>query len=65
MTLLSDGIMYENEQVFLTEFALKLGLNKNFQNSGYELVEFINKYKKNLPFYNINHPVKQFRLQEF
>ncbi|MBP6128335.1 LETM1-related biofilm-associated protein [Flavobacterium sp.] len=60
MTLLSDGVVYENEQIFLTEFALKLGLNKNFQNSGYELVEFINKYKKNLPFYNINHPVKQF-----
>ena len=60
MTLLSDGVVNENEQVFLTEFALKLGLNKNFQNSGYELVEFINKYKNNLPFYNLNHPVKQF-----
>lgn len=60
MTLLSDGVVNENEQVFLTEFALKLGLNKNFQNSGYELVEFINKYKSNLPFYNLNHPVKQF-----
>lgn len=60
MTLLSDGVVNENEQVFLTEFALKLGLNKNFQNSGYELVEFIDKYKNNLPFYNLNHPVKQF-----
>lgn len=60
MTLLSDGVVNENEQVFLTEFALKLGLNKNFQNSGYELVKFINKYKNNLPFYNLNHPVKQF-----
>ena len=60
MTLLSDGVVNENEQVFLTEFALKLGLNKKFQNSGYELVEFIDKYKNNLPFYNLNHPVKQF-----
>ena len=60
MTLLSDGVVNENEQVFLTEFALKLGLNKNFQNSGYELVKFIDKYKNNLPFYNLNHPVKQF-----
>jgi hypothetical protein len=60
MTLLSDGVVYENEQVFLTEFTLKLGLNKNNQNTGYELVEFINKHKKNLPFYNLNHPVKQF-----
>jgi hypothetical protein len=60
MTLLSDGVVYENEQIFLTEFALKLGLNKNNQNTGNELVEFINKYKKNLPFYNLNHPVKQF-----
>jgi hypothetical protein len=60
MTLLSDGVVYENEQIFLTEFALKLSLNKNNQNTGYELVEFINKYKKNLPFYNLNHPVKQF-----
>ena len=43
MTLLSDGVVYENEQVFLSEFALKLGLNKLNQNTGYELVEFINK----------------------
>ncbi|WP_396199073.1 LETM1-related biofilm-associated protein [Flavobacterium sp.] len=60
MTLLSDGIVYENEQFFLSEFALKLGLNKINQNTGYELVEFINKNKNNLPFYNLNHPVKQF-----
>ena len=60
MTLLSDGVLYENEQVFLSEFALKLGLNKINQNTGYELVEFINKNKNNLPFYNLNHPVKQF-----
>lgn len=60
MTLLSDGVVYENEQVFLSEFALKLGLNKTNQNTGYELVEFINKNKNNLPFYNLNHPVKQF-----
>lgn len=60
MTLLSDGVVYENEQVFLSEFALKLGLNKINQNTGYELVEFINKNKNNLPFYNLNHPVKQF-----
>ena len=60
MTLLSDGVVYENEQVFLSEFALKLGLNKINQNTGYELVEFINKNENNLPFYNLNHPVKQF-----
>ncbi len=60
MTLLSDGIMYENEQVFLSEFVLNLGLYKTNQNTGYELVEFINKNKDNLPFYNLNHPVKQF-----
>ena len=60
MTLLSDGIVYENEQFFLSEFALKLGLNKINQNTGYELVEFINNNKNNLPFYNLNHPVKQF-----
>jgi hypothetical protein len=60
MTLLSDGVVYENEQFFLTEFYLKLGLNENYQNFGFELVVFINKYKKNLPFYNLNHPVKQF-----
>ena len=60
MTLLSDGVVFENEQVFLSEFALKLGLNKINQNTGYELVEFINKNKNNLPFYNLNHPVKQF-----
>jgi hypothetical protein len=60
MTLLSDGVVNENEQIFLAEFALKLGLNKTNQNTGYELVEFINKYKNNLPFYNLNHPVKQF-----
>ena len=60
MTLLSDGVVYENEQVFLSEFALKLGLNKINQNTGYELVEFINKNRNNLPFYNLNHPVKQF-----
>lgn len=60
MTLLSDGVVYENEQIFLSDFALKLGLNKIYQNTGYELVEFINKNKNNLPFYNLNHPVKQF-----
>jgi hypothetical protein len=60
MTLISDGAVNENEQIFLSEFALKLGLNKINQNTGYELVEFINKNKNNLPFYNLNHPVKQF-----
>lgn len=60
MTLLSDGVVYENEQKFLNEFALKLNLNKTNQNTGYELVKFINKHKKELPFFNLNHPVKQF-----
>ena len=60
MTLLSDGVVYENEQIFLDEFALKLNLNKTKQNNGYELVNFINKHKKELPFFNLNHPVKQF-----
>jgi hypothetical protein len=60
MTLLSDGVLYENEQKFLYEFALKLNLNKNNQNTGYELVRFVLKYKKEVPFFNLNHPVKQF-----
>lgn len=60
MTLLSDGIMYENEQSFIDNIALKLNLNKNKQNTGLELVSFIDKYKKELPFFNLNHPVKQF-----
>ncbi|CAM4278933.1 LETM1-related biofilm-associated protein [Flavobacterium terrigena] len=60
MTLLSDGVVYENEQKFLDEFTSKLNLNKTNQNTGYELVEFINKHKKELPFFNLNHPVKQF-----
>lgn len=60
MTLLSDGVVYENEQIFLYEFALKLKLNKTKENSGCELVNFISKYKKELPFFNLNHPVKQF-----
>jgi hypothetical protein len=60
MTLLSDGVVYDNEQIFLDDFALKLNLNKTRQNTGYELVNFINKYKKELPFFNLNHPVKQF-----
>jgi len=60
MTLLSDGVVYENEQKFLDEFAFKLNLNKRNQNTGYELVNFINKHKKELPFFNLNHPVKQF-----
>lgn len=60
MTLLSDGVVYENEQIFLDEFALKLNLNKTKQNTGYEIVSFIDKHKKELPFFNLNHPVKQF-----
>jgi hypothetical protein len=60
MTLLSDGIVYDYEQVFLSDLVLKLSLNKNNQNFDYELVNFINKHKKSLPFYNLNHPVKQF-----
>ena len=60
MTLLSDGVVYENEQIFLDNFALKLNLNKTKQNTGYELVNFINKHKNELPFFNLNHPVKQF-----
>lgn len=60
MTLLSDGVVHENEQIFLDEFALKLNLNKTKQNTGYELVNFIGKHKKELPFFNLNHPVKQF-----
>ena len=60
MTLLSDRVVNENEQVFLSDIYLKLNLNKNPQNIGNELVNFINNYKKELPFYNLNHPVKQF-----
>jgi hypothetical protein len=60
MTLLSDGVVYNNEQIFLDDFTLKLNLNKTRQNTGYELVNFINKHKKELPFFNLNHPVKQF-----
>lgn len=60
MTLLSDGVVYENEQKFLDNFASKLNLNKTNQNTGYELVNFINEHKKELPFFNLNHPVKQF-----
>jgi hypothetical protein len=60
MTLLSDGVVYNNEQIFLEDFALKLNLNKTRQNTGYELVNFISKHKKELPFFNLNHPVKQF-----
>ena len=60
MTLLSDGVVYENEQKFLDDFALKLNLNKRTQNTGYELVSFIEKHKNELPFFNLNHPVKQF-----
>jgi len=60
MTLLSDGVVYENEQKFLNDFTLKLNLTKTTQNTGFELVEFINKHKKELPFFNLNHPVKQF-----
>ncbi len=60
MTLLSDGVIYENEQRFLHNFTSKLNLNKTNQNTGNELVEFINKHKKELPFFNLNHPVKQF-----
>ena len=60
MTLLSDGVVYDNEQIFLDDFSLKLNLNKTKQNTGYELVNFIEKHKKELPFFNLNHPVKQF-----
>ena len=60
MTLLSDGVVYENEQKFLDEFTLKLNLNKLIQNTGIELVIFIDKHKNELPFFNLNHPVKQF-----
>lgn len=60
MTLLSDGVMYENEQNFLNEIAFNLNLNKNKQNTGLELVNFTEKHKKELPFFNLNHPVKQF-----
>ena len=60
MTLLSDGVVYENEQKFLDNFASKLNLNNTNQNNGYELVSFINEHKKELPFFNLNHPVKQF-----
>lgn len=60
MTLLSDGVIHENEEIFLKDFYSNLNLNKNNQNTGYELVEFIKNYKDELPFFNLNHPVKQF-----
>lgn len=60
MTLLSDGVVYEKEQKFLDDFTFKLGLSKTNQNTGNELVKFIKKHKKELPFFNLNHPVKQF-----
>jgi hypothetical protein len=60
MTLLSDGILYDNEQKFLNNFALKLNLNKSSQNTGYEFFSFVKTHKKDLPFFNLNHPVKQF-----
>lgn len=60
MTLLSDGIIYKKEEKFLRDFGSNLNLIKTNQNTGYELVKFINEYKDELPFFNLNHPVKQF-----
>jgi hypothetical protein len=60
MTLLNDGIVNKNEQDFLNDLSLRLNLNEINQNTGNELVEFIDKHKKELPFFNLNHPVKQF-----
>ena len=60
MTLLSDGIVQNYEQIFLDDLAFRLNLNKTNQNTGNELVKFITEHKKELPFFNLNHPVKQF-----
>lgn len=60
MTLLSDGVIHKKEEKFLKDFGSNLNLIKNKQNTGYELVKFIEEYKDELPFFNLNHPVKQF-----
>lgn len=61
MALWSDGIIEKNEAYFLYKLAELMEIPDSFvTNSISKTNEFINKYKKEIPYFNYSNPVKHF-----
>jgi hypothetical protein len=61
MALWSDGIIENNEAYFLHSLAETLSISDDFVNQSINSTnEFINKHKKDIPYFNYSNPVKHF-----
>ncbi|MBP6180349.1 LETM1-related biofilm-associated protein [Flavobacterium sp.] len=61
MALWSDGIIENNEAYFLHSLAETLSISDDFVNQSINSTnEFINKHKKEIPYFNYSNPVKHF-----
>jgi hypothetical protein len=61
MALWSDGIIENNEAYFLHSLAETLLISDDFVNQSINSTnEFINKHKKDIPYFNYSNPVKHF-----
>ncbi len=61
MALWSDEKLEPNETLFLEDLARDLGLNEAIlKKSEAEIYLFIEKYKKEIPFFNYSNPIKHF-----
>ena len=61
MALWSDEKLEPNETIFLEDLARDLGLNETIlKKSEAEIYLFIEKYKKEIPFFNYSNPIKHF-----
>ncbi|MFM2369133.1 MAG: hypothetical protein RL619_1433 [Bacteroidota bacterium] len=61
MALWSDGIIENNEAYFLHSLAETLSISDDFVNQSINSTnKFINKHKKDIPYFNYSNPVKHF-----
>jgi hypothetical protein len=61
MALWSDEKLEPNETLFLEDLTRDLGLNETIlKKSETEIYLFIEKYKKEIPFFNYSNPIKHF-----
>ncbi|MGQ7947083.1 LETM1-related biofilm-associated protein [Flavobacterium sp. WC2509] len=61
MALWSDGVIENNEAYFLHTLARTIGIDDEFSSLSIIKTDgFINKYKKEIPYFNYSNPVKHF-----
>ncbi len=61
LAMCSDGIIEDSEKQFLLKLAEIMGVNPSFVAESITQTDgFINKYKKEIPYFNYSNPVKHF-----